>query len=151
MDVVGASGNERLTALIASVIFVLLAVQAFTLLSVGQLLTVHEAVGLTLIGVVAAKLLSVGWRFVAYYRGAKSYRRKGPPHRVMRVLGPLLALATAAVLGTGVTMLVTGCRGRVLLLHQASFFVWLALLAPHVLVYVWRVPRLLAARPPAET
>lgn len=83
----GAAGNERLTALTGMVLLVLLAVEGVTILSVQRLLTVHFFVGMLLIGPVVLKICSVSCRFVRYYTGAASYRRKGPPAPLLRLLG----------------------------------------------------------------
>ena len=43
------------------------------------LLGPHMFIGLVLIGPVALKLASTGYRFVRYYTGAPVYVAKGPP------------------------------------------------------------------------
>jgi hypothetical protein len=45
----GSAGNEQLTAAVALVLLVLLAVEGATLLRLGSLLTVHAFVGMLLI------------------------------------------------------------------------------------------------------
>jgi hypothetical protein len=55
-------------------------------------------------------------------------------------------LLTAGVFGSGVMLAVTGPgQGPWLLLHKASFILWFCAMAIHVLAYVPRLPRLLAA------
>jgi hypothetical protein len=60
-------------------------------------------------------------------------------------------LLTACVFGTGVMLAVTGPNYSYggptgwLQLHRLSFIAWLFFMAIHVLAYVWRLPRLLAA------
>jgi len=143
----GTRGNERLTASVAALLVALIAIELGTLVSLGRLLPVHLAVGIALIPVVGLKLASTGYRLVRYYAGSRGYRLAGPPHPLLRLLAPFLVASTAAVLGTGVALLATGRRtGGWVLAHQASFAVWGTLLAVHVLVYVWRVPRLAADR-----
>jgi hypothetical protein len=62
------------------------------------------------------------------------------------LLGPVIVLLTAGVFGSGVMLAVTGPRqGPWLLLHKASFILWFCAMAIHVLAYVPRLPRLLAA------
>ncbi len=142
-------GNERLTAMTAAVLLVLLAVEGLTILSIRQLLSLHVVVGLLLIPPVALKLGSTGYRFVRYYTGDRAYVAKGPPHIVMRLLAPLLVVSTVAVLGTGVALLVLGPhrhRDIVLGLHKASFLVWFAVMSVHVLVYAPRLPRIVLSR-----
>lgn len=142
---IGVAGNERLTALTGAVLLVLFAVEIVTLIQLRGLMPLHFFVGVLLIGPVAVKTTSTGWRFVRYYARHPAYRRKGPPNPVMRVLSPLLLLFTVAVIGSGVALAVTGPAPPVLLkLHVVSFLGWLALILVHVAVYVSRVPRLIA-------
>ena len=138
------AGNERLTATTATVLLLSLAVEGFTILSVGQMLSVHIVVGLLLIPPVALKLASTGYRFARYYLRDAAYVTKGPPHIAMRLLAPLLVVSTPTVLGTGVALLALGPdhhRDVVLGLHKASFLVWFALMSVHVLIYAPRLAR----------
>jgi hypothetical protein len=129
-----------------AVLLVLLAVEGFTILRVGRLLTLHFFLGMLLLGPVALKAGSVIYRFVRYYTGSAPYRRKGPPALLLRLLGPVVILLTAGVFGSGVMLAVTGPgQGPWLLLHKASFILWFCAMAIHVLAYVPRLPRLLAA------
>jgi hypothetical protein len=129
-----------------AVLLVLLAVEGFTILRVGRLLTLHFFLGMLLLGPVALKAGSVIYRFVRYYTGSAPYRRKGPPALLLRLLGPVVILLTAGVFGSGVMLAVTGpVQGPWLLLHKASFILWFCAMAIHVLAYVPRLPRLLAA------
>jgi hypothetical protein len=148
----GAEGNERLTAITGSVLLILLAVEGFTILRVGRLLTLHFFLGMLLLGPVALKAGSVIYRFVRYYAGSEPYRRKGPPALLLRLLGPVIILLTACVFGSGVMLAVTGPgQGPWLLLHKASFILWFCAMAIHVLAYVPRLPRLLAAEARGDT
>ena len=65
----GSHGNEQLTALVAALLLVLLAVEGATLLRINALLTVHAFVGMLLVPVVGLKLASTGWRMLRYYLG----------------------------------------------------------------------------------
>ena len=131
----GAEGNEQLTAMVAMVAMVLLvllavlAVLGVTILRIGQLIWLHLFLGMALLGPVAAKLGSTGYRFLRYYTGSRPYRLKGPPPPVMRLIGPGVVISTVVVFLSGFLLLVDGpsSRGQFLLLHKASFFVWLAL------------------------
>ena len=135
----GALGNGRLTALVGAVLIVLLAVEGATILRIGQLLSVHIFVGMLLIGPVALKLGATGYRFARYYTRAPEYVREGPPVPVMRFLvAPVLVFSTLVLFGTGVTLLLVPHRGPVLMLHKASFIVWLGATSIHVLVYALR-------------
>ena len=148
----GAEGNERLTAITGSLLLILLAVEGFTVLRVGRLLTLHFFLGMLLLGPVALKSGSVIYRFVRYYAGSEPYRRKGPPAPLLRLLGPVIILLTAGVFGSGVMLAVTGPgQGPWLLLHKASFILWFCAMAIHVLAYVPRLPRLLAAEARGDT
>lgn len=105
----GSAGNAQLTAAVATVLLVLLAVEGATLLNLRSLLTVHAFVGMLLIPVVVLKLASTGWRMVRYYARAEEYVRHGPPHVVLRVLvGPVVVASTATLFGTGVALLAAG-------------------------------------------
>lgn len=142
----GPDGNERLTAAAGAVLFVLLAAEGVTILSIRQLLTPHIFIGMLLIPPVALKLGSTGWRFMRYYRGASEYRRKGPPLLPLRLLAPVVVASTVAVFATGIALLIVGPGGGIVLgLHKASFVVWLVATGIHVLAYLTRVPRLAAA------
>jgi hypothetical protein len=131
----GTEGNERLTVQSGVVLIVLLAVLGVTILRIGQLLSVHLFVGLLLLGPVALKLASTGYRFLRYYTHEPRYRRKGPPAPALRWLAPLVVLTTVVVFASGVALLLLGpsSRSSLLLVHKASFFVWLGATAIHVL------------------
>lgn len=131
----GTAGNERLTELTAAVLFVMLAALGITILRVHQLIDWHMFIGLALIGPVALKLASTGYRFTRYYTGNPAYRRKGPPRTAMRLMAPIVVAATLVVFGTGVGLLFAGpgSRDPLTLLHKASFIIWIGITALHVL------------------
>ena len=79
-----------------AVLLILLAVEGFTILRVGRLLTLHFFLGMLLLGPVALKAGSVIYRFARYYTGSEPYRRKGPPAPLLRLLGPVIILLTAS-------------------------------------------------------
>jgi hypothetical protein len=83
-----------------------------------------------------------GYRFLRYYTRDQAYRRKGPPVVVLRLLAPLVVLSTLVVFASGVVLLFEGPaqRGQWLLIHKASFFVWLGLMAVHVLGHLDALP-----------
>lgn len=134
-DAAGAEGNSRLTAVNGMVLLGLLAVEGVTVLSVRSMITLHIYLGIVLIGPVLLKCASTVYRFARYYTGARHYVRKGPPHPILRVLGPLVILSSLAVLGTGIGLIGTGPvhREPMLTLHKASFIVWLVVTTVHVL------------------
>ncbi len=142
----GVAGNERLTAAAAVVLVVLLAALGITILSIGPLIWWHVLLGMLLIPPILLKLGSTGWRFVRYYRGAPEYVRRGPPLLPLRLMAPLVVVATLTVFGTGVALLVTGPSGGFLVgLHKASFVVWFFVTAVHVLSHLRELPRLVTA------
>ena len=138
----GVVANERLTATVATVLLVLLAVEGATLLDMRQYLSVHAFVGILLIPVVALKLATTGWRMLRYYRGDEEYVRRGPPHVVLRMLvAPVVVVSTVFLFGTGVALLVLDeTHGQVVTLHQASFIVWVGAVSIHVLTRLGRLP-----------
>jgi hypothetical protein len=145
----GAEGNERLTAMTGAVLLIGLAVECYTILRIGRLLTLHVFLGMLLLGPVVLKAGSVLYRFVRYYTGSAPYRRKGPPALLLRVIGPIIMLLTACVFGSGIMLAVTGPSygppGGWLEVHRISFIAWAFFIVIHVLAYLPRVPRLLAA------
>ena len=65
----------------------------------------------------------------------------GPPGLVLRLLGPVVVLSTVGLFGTGVALALLGPgTGYVLLLHKASFVVWLGSMSLHVLGHVLHLP-----------
>jgi hypothetical protein len=142
----GPAQNLRLTALTGVVLLVLLAVEGFTLISLRSMLSVHIFVGVLVVPVVLLKLGSTGYRFFRYYTHRADYVRAGPPSLPLRLLGPIVVLATLALLGTGLALIaVRPGSGSVLLLHKASFVVWLGALGLHVLGHLKRVQRALSS------
>jgi hypothetical protein len=138
----GTDGNERLTAVVGAVLLVLLAVLGVTIVRNRQLLWLHLFLGLLLIGPVALKFASTGYRFARYYLASAPYRLKGPPHLLLRALAPLLVVTTVVVFVTGVLLLVEGpgSRDQLLVWHKVSFIVWLVAFAPHVLGHLVELP-----------
>jgi hypothetical protein len=146
----GAAGNERLTAMTGAVLLALFAAEGLTILRIHRLLSVHFFLGMLLLGPVALKVTSTGYRFVRYYGGSAPYVRKGPPALPMRLLGPLVMATSLGVLGTGVMLALAGPdSGQWLFLHKATFVLWFGVMTIHVLVYAPRLPRLLLGGPPA--
>jgi hypothetical protein len=145
----GAEGNERLTAVTGAVLLILLAVECYTILRIGRLLTLHVFLGMLLLGPVTLKAGSVLYRFGRYYTRSEPYRRKGPPAPLLRFMGPIIVLLTACVFGSGIMAAITGPSygppSGWLVAHRISFFAWIFFIAIHVISYVPRLPRLLAA------
>jgi hypothetical protein len=129
----GSRGNEILTSVNAAVLVVLLAVQLVTVLALESMISLHLFVGVVLLGPVALKLATTGYRFLRYYTGAGEYREKGPPPTLLRAIGPLFVAATIGLFATGVIMLIDGqSEGAARGLHVASFWVWIGCFAVHV-------------------
>jgi hypothetical protein len=143
----GAEGNERLTGLTGLLLIVLLAALGITIVRIGQLLWLHLFLGLLLIGPVALKLASTGYRFVRYYTANPRYQAKGPPAPALRILAPIVVLLTVTVFASGVVLLFigpgSGARSTVFLVHKVSFFAWLSVTAFHVLGHLPEIFRLL--------
>jgi hypothetical protein len=143
----GTDGNERLTSATGAVLILLLAVIGVTILRLGPLLWVHLFVGMLLVGPVALKLASTGYRFVRYYTSNPRYRRKGPPPLPLRLIAPVIVLTTVVVFASGIALLFAGPGSRETLLpiHKISFIVWVAFTSLHVLAHLPTVLRALDA------
>lgn len=131
----GADGNEELTSITGLILIVLFVVIAVTILRIGQLISVHLFVGLLLLGPVALKLASTGYRFVRYYTRDPIYRSKGPPELALRLTAPIVVLSTVAVFVSGIVLLFVGPanRGALVLIHKVSFIVWAVFVGVHIL------------------
>ena len=140
----GVEGNARLTATAATLLLVLLAAEGATLPAIGTLLRPHVFIGFALIPPVALKVGSTLYRFGRYYTGGRDYRRKGPPPTALRLLGPVVVLATVALLATGVLLILVGdaWQQRLLSWHKASFVLWFVAMTIHVLAHVVDTARL---------
>jgi hypothetical protein len=140
----GVAGNARLTGGAAAMLLVLLAIEGATIPFIGSLLGPHIFIGMLLIPPVLLKLGSTGYRFARYYTDNPSYRAKGPPPLLMRLLAPGVVLTTLALFGTGVALLIAGRDSSLplSLLHKVSFIAWVALMTVHVLGHLLHVPEL---------
>ena len=60
------------------------------------------------------------------------------------MLGPVVVVSTVALFASGIALLVdpNGLGGHLLLIHRASFFVWLAVTTIHVLGHLVEMGRL---------
>jgi hypothetical protein len=141
----GIDGNERLTVMTGLALIVLTAAIGVTIVWIGQLMWLHLFLGLALIGPVALKLSSAGYRFFRYYTHDPAYRRKGPPIPALRVLAPLVVFLTVVLLGTGVALLFAGRDSEPLgEVHKICFFVWIGFTAIHVLGHLPEIIRVLS-------
>jgi hypothetical protein len=146
----GSAANEQLTAVVAMLVLVLLAVEGATLLNLQSLLSIHAFVGILLIPVIAVKLASTGWKMLRYYRGDQEYVLRGPPHVVLRmIVAPILIGSTILLFGTGVWLLALDqTRGTLVGLHKASFVIWIGAFGLHVLSRLLPALRALRRRVP---
>jgi hypothetical protein len=138
----GPDGNEQLTAATGVVLIVLLAALGITILRIGQLTWLHFFLGLLLIGPVALKMASTGYRFTRYYTHSLAYRERGAPETWLRLLAPVVVLSTVVVFVSGVVLLYDGPAHRdpLMLIHKASFIVWVGATALHVLGHLFGLP-----------
>lgn len=142
----GPAGNALLTSWTGLVLLVLSAGELLTLFDVRGLISWHVALGALLVPPAAMKTASTGWRMIRYYRGSTVYVDAGPPPMLLRLLGPLVVLATLGLLGTGILLVLLGEErahsDAVTLLgqrldwvtaHQGFFIVWATATGLHLL------------------
>jgi hypothetical protein len=139
-------GNARLTASTAAVLFILFAIEGVTILRIGQLLTLHIIIGMLLVPPVMLKMSSTTWRFARYYLGDPAYKEKGPPHPILRVLGPFVVILTVVLFASGIALFLapSSWHSKLLLLHRGSFIVWIAVMTIHVLGHLAETGRFAA-------
>jgi hypothetical protein len=138
--------NARLTGSTGLVLIVLLLIEGLTIPFIGRLVSWHILVGLILVPPLIVKMSSVLWRFSRYYLHDPAFRRAGPPHPVLRVLGPLVMISTIVLFGSGIALWLIGPTDRTMFrLHQVSFVFWFIVVAAHVVAHLLRATRLAAA------
>jgi hypothetical protein len=124
------AGNARLTGATGAVLLLLFCVEVATaVMGVKGMLTLHVMIGLLLVPPLLVKISSVSWRFLQYYRHNEAYQRRGATPTVLRILGPLLLLATIVLFVSGITLLLApaafgGPRGTMYSIHAGSFYVF---------------------------
>lgn len=132
--------------MLGALIFALLFLEGLTILRVQRFIAWHVFIGTLLVVFVGAKIATTTYRFARYYTGEKEYVEKGPPPTVLRLLGPVVTLATIAVLATGVALVLDRGEAHVLgIAHKASFIVWFAAMTLHVLGHALETPALALA------
>lgn len=138
----GTDGNEQLTAVTGVVLIGLLAVIGLTILRMRQLISVHLFVGFLLLGPVALKMGTTGYRFARYYARDPAYRRKGPPEIVLRLIAPIVVVLTVAVFASGIVLMFIGPahRGPWLSIHKVTFIAWIVFAGLHVLGHLPGLP-----------
>lgn len=135
--------NERLTAMAALVLFVLILVELLVTAKLHTLLSVHIFVGVLMSGPLVVKMFSTGYRFVRYYTGSSVFVEKGPPHWLLRLAAPFLVFLTMLVFVSGFALVILGPKrmGIFFDVHAASVALWIPLVAVHVYAYLRKVPR----------
>ena len=143
----GVDGNEQLTAMAGVVLILLFAALGVTILRIGQLIWLHLFLGFLLLGPVLLKMVSTGYRFARYYLRKALYVAKGPPELALRAMGAVLVVSTVVVFASGIVLMFDGPSRRAtpLLIHKASFIIWLGLFGLHLLAHVPGLPRTLRA------
>jgi hypothetical protein len=137
--------NARLTGTTAVVLLFLVGAELATVvMGARSHLRLHVVVGLILVPPVLLKIGTTTWRMVAYYRGDAAYLEKGPPPLALRILGPFLVVLTLLVLGSGIALVVVphSLHSSLLILHKASFYLWLATFLIHAVAHFERMIRL---------
>jgi hypothetical protein len=137
--------NARLTAATGLVVLVMSVAEIVTVvLGPRSALALHIAIGLALVPLIVLKLASTTWRMAGYYRHDLAYRFKGPPSPMLRVLGPVLAILTAAVLVSGIVLVLGphSLSGAALFVHKKIFYIWLAAFALHTAAHLADAMRL---------
>ncbi len=135
----GVDGNERLTSVVGAVLLLLLFLVGLTVPVANVQTRLHVFFGVVVIPPVLLKVASTSWRMVKYYAGNFSYRRKGPPMLVLRLLGPVLVVLTLVLLFSGVGLVIGAPRSwrfELSQIHRASFLLWFAVTAVHVLAHL---------------
>lgn len=143
----GTVANERLTASLGAVLFVLFAAEGLTiLLKVRSTLPSHVFLGMLLLPPVLLKVATTGYRFARYYLGDPAYVDRGPPMWLLRLAGPFVVLTSLAVLLTGIAdTVLTPVPRWADVGHKASFVLWFGCMTIHVLGHARETPRLAAA------
>jgi hypothetical protein len=137
--------NARLTAWTGVALLLLFVAEVVTvLLSPRSVLTLHVTIGLILVPPVALKIATTTWRMVGYYRHDPEYREKGSPALGLRLLGPFLVFVTMLVLVSGIALVVISrqLHSTFLIVHKASFYLWLGAIGIHVAAHFKDMTRL---------
>ena len=152
----GVEANGRLTALTGALLLLLLAAIGLTVFDVRQYLPQHFLLGFLVIPPLGLKFASTGYRFMRYYTGAFAYRTAGPPPWSMRLLAPIVVVATVTLFASGLELWFFGLGfGSIWVeIHKLSFMVWLPAVGIHVLWHLRRTAQAAreetASTPPAD-
>jgi hypothetical protein len=135
----GVDGNERLTAMVAALLLVLLFLVGLTVPVANAQTRLHVFLGVVVIPPVLLKVATTTWRFIRYYSGSYSYRRKGPPMPLLRLLGPIIVVLTLVMLFSGVGLVIVApvaMHAQLSQIHHVSFFLWFVVMSVHVLAHL---------------
>ena len=131
--------NSRFTAVLGAVLTVVLVVEVATVvLGVRGLLGLHVVAGFILAALVVPKLATTGIRMVKYYRHDDAFVAQGPPAPLLRILGPLMAVVTVALLGSGMAALLgpSSLQGAAKSIHTLCFWLFLLLVIVHTAAHL---------------
>ena len=96
-----------------------------------------------LLGPLALKFSSTGYRFARDYARTPAYVSNGPPALGLRSLAPVVVVTTVALFATGVALLIVGpWHGQLQFIHKLSFIVWVAFVSVLLLGHLFELPRL---------
>ena len=138
--------NARLTGTTGLLLIVLFFLEGLTIPLIHSLVSWHILIGLVLIPPLAVKMGSTMWRFGHYYLRDQRYRQAGPPHPLLRMLGPVVLASTVVLFASGVGLWIAGPSNHTLFrIHQVSFVLWFIVVAVHVAAHLLRATRLAAA------
>lgn len=125
--------------MVAALLLLLLLLAGLTVPLAHSQTRLHVFLGVLVIPPVLLKVGSTSWRFVRYYSGNFSYRSKGPPVPILRLLGPIIVVLTLVMLFSGVGLVVwapASMRAQLSQIHRLSFVLWFIAMTVHVLGHV---------------
>lgn len=138
--------NARLTGTTGLVLAILFFAEGLTIPLITRLVSWHIVIGLALIPPILVKMGSTLWKFSRYYLGDPRFRRAGPPHPFLRVLGPLVMISTVILMVSGVALWLSGRHiGTLFRIHQLTFVAWFIFVVLHVGAHFLRAVRLAAS------
>jgi hypothetical protein len=139
-------GNARLIGATGLVLIVLLFLEGLTIPAITPELSWHIILGLALIPPLTLKIGATLWRFSRYYLHDRAYVRAGPPHPLLRVLGPIVMVSTIVLMASGIALWLAGPSDQAMfVIHRDSFIIWFGAVAVHVVSHLLRAVRLSAA------
>lgn len=125
--------------MVAAILLVLLFLVGLTVPVANAQTRLHVFLGVVVIPPVLLKVATTTWRFIRYYSGSYSYRRKGPPMPLLRLLGPIIVVLTLVMLFSGVGLVIVApvsMHAQLSQIHHVSFFLWFVVMSVHVLAHL---------------